>query len=737
MKKKILLLLVMSVLLNGFVVFANTDGNIENFKFVRQYAANQFVDVSSSDWYAESVKTAYELSLVNGTSNTTFSPNDNITIAETITLASRLNNVYYGSSHVFAASDVWYQTYVDYAIQKGIIQENEYNNFDEFATRSQFAQIFSSALPDDALQVINQVADNSIPDVPMQSDYSNAVYKLYRAGILTGNDASGTFAPDTNIQRSAVATIVSRMAKQELRKEFILNSDDDTNSILPPSNIRIVRQTIDSVYINWDKADGADYYYLYYQEDGEDTFWYDVDENNEQIRMTHDSEYSAVFYGLENGKKYNIIATSVKDGVESNDSEIFSFVFNTNEFKLDSEEISKKCSPAVFYIEVYGFNGQRRSSGSGFFITSDGIAITNYHVVADGFYFNITTTDGKIYDDIKIIDLDKKNDLALLKIGGADFPYLEMGNSELIKQGQHVYAIGSPLGLSNTMSEGIISNSSRIIDDVEFIQISVPVNHGSSGGALIDEYGNVIGVTSARFNTTGDLNLAIPINRAQNLNFHSTDDYYVWADTYYPGFSQVLDFGYFSGVKLLSSYGTMISFEEEYDIYDFHDIGPHDAGICYANTVLLYGEALKQNGMTEEIISDMEFKFESDAETVRIKSDFETEKITISAQKKPVFYNEIPGLLDFGWYSDMPMAYIPDCTGDSILYSYKWRDYYDQWDYANVLYTYFLELEKSGYEFMTAEETEDGYIGYLFEGNNLYIVLLLTDSEMYIDVSEL
>lgn len=214
MKKHISVLLAMILMLSSsFVVSANANGSMENFKLSKTYTMGRFVDVSNSDWYAKSVKTAYELSLVNGTSDATFSPYDNITIAEAITLASRMNNIYYGNTYSFVSGDVWYRTYVDYAIKNGIIKNSDYNNFDEFATRSQFAQIFTSALPNETLKGINKIEDNSIPDVKMQSSYSNAVYKLYRAGVLSGNDEYGTFAPDAPITRAEVAAILSRIVK--------------------------------------------------------------------------------------------------------------------------------------------------------------------------------------------------------------------------------------------------------------------------------------------------------------------------------------------------------------------------------------------------------------------------------------------------------------------------------------------------------------------------------------------
>lgn len=218
MKKIISFILSFILVLSSLqVVLAETNGDMENFKKTKTYIDGQFSDVSGSDWFAESMKNAYELGLISGTSETTFNPNANITLAETITLASRLNNTYYGNTHTFNSSEVWYQTYVDYAIEKGIIKSAEYTDLNAFATRSQFAQIFVNALPEVALKEINEVDDYFIPDVPMQEEYTKSVYKLYRAGIITGNDDKGTFTPNTNIQRSAVAAIVSRMATEELR----------------------------------------------------------------------------------------------------------------------------------------------------------------------------------------------------------------------------------------------------------------------------------------------------------------------------------------------------------------------------------------------------------------------------------------------------------------------------------------------------------------------------------------
>lgn len=195
---------------------------MQNFVDSNEYTVGQFSDVSSSSWYADSVAAAYRKGLVKGASETQFNPNGNMTIAEAITLAARLRSIYETGKAEFEQSDPWYQTYVDYATENGIIAEGDYSDYTKAATRAQFACIMAKALPEETLSAINYVPFGQIPDVTISETYSDAVYMLYNAGILTGNDSYGTFTPDSTITRSAVATIVTRIADMSLRKEFVL-----------------------------------------------------------------------------------------------------------------------------------------------------------------------------------------------------------------------------------------------------------------------------------------------------------------------------------------------------------------------------------------------------------------------------------------------------------------------------------------------------------------------------------
>jgi serine protease Do len=149
--------------------------------------------------------------------------------------------------------------------------------------------------------------------------------------------------------------------------------------------------------------------------------------------------------------------------------------------------------------------------GSGFFISADGYAVTNNHVVDKAENVQVTTDDGKTYD-AKVIGTDPRTDLALIKVDGRnDFPAVKLGEHPP-RVGDWVLAVGNPFGLGGTVTAGIVSARGRDIgagpyDD--FIQIDAPVNRGNSGGPTFDVNGNVIGVNTAIFSPSGGGNVGI------------------------------------------------------------------------------------------------------------------------------------------------------------------------------------------------------------------------------------
>ena len=186
-----------------------------------------------------------------------------------------------------------------------------------------------------------------------------------------------------------------------------------------------------------------------------------------------------------------------------------------------TEQIYASCMPAVFYIEVYSEDGYAIASGSGFFIDANGTAVTNHHVIYGASSAKVTLSDSRgssleTLDVLGVYDWSEEEDWAVLKVDVTGNSWLRIGGSDTVVGGATVYALGSPLGLSASISDGMISNPARVVDGQTYIQTSAPISHGSSGGALVNKYGEVIGITAAGFDEGQNLNLAVPIDRITN-----------------------------------------------------------------------------------------------------------------------------------------------------------------------------------------------------------------------------
>ena len=177
---------------------------------------------------------------------------------------------------------------------------------------------------------------------------------------------------------------------------------------------------------------------------------------------------------------------------------------------LSGSQIFEKYNPAVFMI--YTSDGWNDYQGSGFFVTSSGIGVSNYHVFEGTTigYETIKLSNGQTYKIRNVIAKSKDDDFIVFQVEsrGYSFNYIPMGKKNP-KVGEKVYTIGSPLGLENTFSSGEISQ----LREDNLIQINAPIDHGSSGGALINEYGEVFGITTAGIETSGaNLNFAVDID---------------------------------------------------------------------------------------------------------------------------------------------------------------------------------------------------------------------------------
>jgi S1-C subfamily serine protease len=184
--------------------------------------------------------------------------------------------------------------------------------------------------------------------------------------------------------------------------------------------------------------------------------------------------------------------------------------------KLSPGEIEGKYCDAVVTLESYNDQGQKLSQGSGFIFSVEGKVLTNYHVIRGASRMRARLRDQSTRDVESIAGYDIEHDLAALKISGGEFPVVRLGSSAAVKTGDHVTALGAPLGLEYTLSDGIIS-AIRDFGQSRIFQTSAPISHGSSGGPLFDDFGHVVGVIVATVEAGENLNFAVPIDSAKRL----------------------------------------------------------------------------------------------------------------------------------------------------------------------------------------------------------------------------
>ena len=183
--------------------------------------------------------------------------------------------------------------------------------------------------------------------------------------------------------------------------------------------------------------------------------------------------------------------------------------------------------PFYDFFRGFGFGGPRgqappsRGEGSGFVISPDGYILTNAHVVADANDVTVRMTDRREYR-AKVVGMDRRTDVAVLKIDAKNLPVVQVGDPRGLKAGEWVIAIGSPFGFENSVTAGIVSATARSLSDAytPFIQTDVAVNPGNSGGPLFNLRGEVVGINSQIYSRTGGyqgVSFAIPIDVAMDV----------------------------------------------------------------------------------------------------------------------------------------------------------------------------------------------------------------------------
>lgn len=192
----------------------------------------------------------------------------------------------------------------------------------------------------------------------------------------------------------------------------------------------------------------------------------------------------------------------------------------------EPEDIYKMAKDATIAIEVYNKQNKQIGTGSGFFISADGLIATAYHVIDGGYSLKARATEDTVYTIHKVIGFDIDRDIAILKIESTHtFEYLELENDG-ITPGEEVYSFGSPLGfLDSSFSSGVIASDLRVNifdEDTEEsykqVQFTAPISQGNSGGPLINSHGKVVGVVTSMYLYGDNLNLATYIKELDNID---------------------------------------------------------------------------------------------------------------------------------------------------------------------------------------------------------------------------
>jgi hypothetical protein len=186
--------------------------------------------------------------------------------------------------------------------------------------------------------------------------------------------------------------------------------------------------------------------------------------------------------------------------------------------RKDIPTIAKAANGSIVSIVMSDKNGKPIAQGTGFVVSKDGLIVTNYHVVAEGSSAVAKLPDGAIFILEGVVASDKARDVAVVKASGKNFRTLMLGNSDRVEVGQGIVAIGNPLSLESTVSNGIVSGI-RTAEELggKFLQVTAPISPGSSGGPLFNMAGEVIGITTLYLKEGENLNFAIPINDAKRL----------------------------------------------------------------------------------------------------------------------------------------------------------------------------------------------------------------------------
>jgi len=182
----------------------------------------------------------------------------------------------------------------------------------------------------------------------------------------------------------------------------------------------------------------------------------------------------------------------------------------------DVVALTEAARKSVVVITHYGRDGKQDGVGAGFVVARDGLIATCFHVIDEARPITVELTDGRRFDAMEVYASDRKLDLAVVRIAATNLTPLKLGDSDALKQGAPVIAIGNPVGLEHSVVQGIVS-AKRQFDGAEMIQVAIPIESGNSGGPLLDARGRVQGLLNMKSAMTANLGFAVPVNTLKTL----------------------------------------------------------------------------------------------------------------------------------------------------------------------------------------------------------------------------
>lgn len=183
---------------------------------------------------------------------------------------------------------------------------------------------------------------------------------------------------------------------------------------------------------------------------------------------------------------------------------------------LAVQDLVTRAKPSVVVITYVGRESDRQGLGSGFIVSADGLIATNLHVIGEARPISVQLSDGRKFDVVSVEATERHHDLALLRINAKDLPALPLGNSDELKEGEAIVAIGNPLGLERSVVAGVLSGR-REVEGRTMLQIAMPIERGNSGGPILDLQGRVHGLVTLKSLKTENLGFAAPVNQLKPL----------------------------------------------------------------------------------------------------------------------------------------------------------------------------------------------------------------------------